>query len=596
MGSDRSIGEDAPRRSRGAHNRGGRGRGAYYRELYGNKTGLAGHDLGNTPRSQRPQDGQFPGIQDELGALLASMDGKQYGHYKQLSGRRYEFRQFSLFFDHIQADAYAPPSRIRVRVKQSAALFPATCFSTNVRAVAAAHYLTQLIHRTLACLQSGHERERGGASGGWRSAKGGVLSVDCPGQEVIERTSVSISGQAVEARLTASMPAAGRSIVGESVQRMLLETLPQLVEQALLHAAVDAHAMQLLIECVEDQESLRAQLGPSGLVAFVGNGSVLPRRSGVSGLPLAVSSAVEFRSPHSMLVSFVLPNRGRVSGMGVARGVTLICGGGFNGKSTLLQAIESGVYNHIPGDGRELVVAEALATKIKAEEGRSVCSTDIRPFISRLPFGKDTAAFSTADASGSTSMAASIQEAMEAGATMLLFDEDTCATNFLVRDSRMQQLVAQSKEPITPLIARVRELWEAKGVSSMLVIGGCGDYLDVADTVIDMCEYAPADATARARDIVAHIPVLLEPAPTEYGPVPCRLVGFSAELTGSFKPPKALTRWAIVLFPSGGGGFTDDAGDADAGNTDAEFAVYGADEAHAQSILDLAALDQLVSS
>ncbi|KAJ2805987.1 hypothetical protein H4R21_001053 [Coemansia helicoidea] len=350
----------------------------------------------------------------------------------------------------------------------------------------------------------------------------------------------------------------------------------------MLFPSIDSNAMQSFVDCVEDQEHLRAQLAPSNLIAFIGDGSVLPRASGISNLPLAEEGVVRFKSPESMRVSFELPNRGRVEGMGIPCGVTLVCGGGFNGKSTLLQAIERGVYNHVPGDGRELVVADATAAKIKAEEGRSVCNTNIRPFINNLPFDKDTGSFSTADASGSTSMAASIQEAIEVGASALLFDEDTCATNFLIRDRRMQQLVPQDCEPITPLVSRIRELWTAKGISSILVIGGCGDYLGVADTVVSMHRYEPADVTSKARAIASDMPVPIAKPTTAHGPVLARTVVVPRGLA-SHKPPKAKTRWTISLFPPRG---------LDPQSADTAGA---SEEPEDLSELDLSALDQLVS-
>ncbi|KAJ1772909.1 (ABC) transporter [Coemansia sp. RSA 1843] len=296
--------------------------------------------------------------------------------------------------------------------------------------------------------------------------------VDRPGQEVIERTSVVIDKDNIEARLTAALPASGRTIVAGLAKNMFLETLPLLVSRTLLYESVNAQTMKELVECVEDQEYLRSQLLSKGIIGFIGDGSILPRRNGISSLPLVAQNVVPFTSPASMRVSFVLPNRGEVTGMGIPQGITLISGGGFNGKSTLLQAIELGVYNHIPGDGRELVVTLLNATKIKSEEGRFISNTDIRPFINNLPFGRDTKQFATEDASGSTSMAASIQEALESGADALLYDEDTCATNFLVRDRRMQKLVSREHEPITPLVNRIREMWNVHKISSVLVIGG----------------------------------------------------------------------------------------------------------------------------
>ncbi|KAJ2717275.1 hypothetical protein H4R19_000027 [Coemansia spiralis] len=560
----------------------GRGRGAYYKALYGGRGGRGGRsDAPASDPREAAASGAWAGRQPELASLLQSLDDKQYGQYKLLAGRRFDFGRFTLAFDKIQADAFALPSRIRVFVDQGTAQIPSAFYSSGVRAVSSAHFLSQHIHQTLLQLQA--DQPGHGRAAGWQAAKGGALAIDFPGQEVLERTSALVSAAGVEVRLTASLPAAGRTILGDRAQRMLLDVLPRMVDQALLFSSIDGREMQSFIECVEDQEHLRAQLAPNNLVAFIGDGSVLPRASGISNLPLAAESTVRFKSPESLRVSFNLPNRGKVAGMGVPQGVTLVCGGGFHGKSTLLQAIERGVYNHVPGDGRELVVTDATATKVKAEEGRSVCQTNISPFISNLPFGKDTDSFSTADASGSTSMAASIQEAIEVGASALLFDEDTCATNFLIRDRRMQQLVPQDCEPITPLVSRVRELWTAKRVSSILVIGGCGDYLDVADTVVGMHRYEPANVTSKARAIASDMPVSIAKPIVPHGPVRPRTVAVPRALA-SHKPPKAKTRWTISLFLPA--------------SRDLQAADSAGVEEEPEDLpeLDLSALDQLVSA
>jgi predicted ABC-class ATPase len=187
--------------------------------------------------------------------------------------------------------------------------------------------------------------------------------------------------------------------------------------------------------------------------------------------------------------------------MGIPQGVTLIVGGGFHGKSTLLNAIERGVYNHIPDDGREYVVANQAAVKIRAEDGRRIEKVNISPFINNLPFGKDTVRFSTDNASGSTSQAANIMETLEIGAQVLLIDEDTSATNFMVRDERMQELVVKTKEPITPFVDKVQKLFADQEVSTILVMGGSGDYFDVAHTVIMMENYQPHCVTKQATEI-----------------------------------------------------------------------------------------------
>jgi predicted ABC-class ATPase len=309
----------------------------------------------------------------------------------------------------------------------------------------------------------------------------------------------------VEARLTVGLPARGRRIAGRAAATMLTGALPE-VAAALQASALDAGAVWRHVAAVEDAAHLRRQLPGLDLVAFLADGAVLPRRSGVDQRPLPADAAIPLQAPASLRVAVDLPHAGRIEGLGIPRGVTLIVGGGYHGKSTLLRAIERGVYDHVPGDGRELVVTDPAAVKIRAEDGRRVEAVDISPFIGELPGGRATTAFRSDDASGSTSQAAAIVEALEAGATALLMDEDTSATNILIRDARMQALVAPEHEPITPFVDRVRQLFAARGVSTVLVLGGSGDYLDVADTVIAMREFVPHEVTATARQVAADHP------------------------------------------------------------------------------------------
>jgi predicted ABC-class ATPase len=281
----------------------------------------------------------------------------------------------------------------------------------------------------------------------------------------------------------------------------------------------------------------------------VGDGSLLPRESGASDRPLAAEGAVAFQAPESLRVEFDLLHpvqvdgelRRSIGGLGVPAGVTLIVGGGYHGKSTLLHAIQRGVYPHIPGDGREWVISDRNLVKIRAEDGRRVEKVDIDAFISNLPQGRSTTAFDSDDASGSTSQAANIAEALEAGATGLLLDEDTSATNFMVRDARMQALIHKEYEPITSFVERVRELYDVLSVSTVLVMGGCGDYFDVADTVIALREFRPLDVTAEAGQIAAEAAA---PRRIEAG---SPLSGFAQRipLAGSFDPARGRKVIAI---------------------------------------------------
>ncbi|MCS7176751.1 MAG: ABC-ATPase domain-containing protein [Candidatus Kapabacteria bacterium] len=438
---------------------------------------------------------------EDLRRILQRIDGRGYKAYDELEGE-YRFPQWTLWIDHVQPDPFAPPSRMRLRLPQSVARFPEELFADRVRRIALEDYLAR---RVRSAIDSVAQKHRG-------SGKSGLISVDAGNQEVLERTAVRVTAEWVELRFQLGLPAAGRTVLGRQAEAMLRQELPEIVRRSLLWEMTPQEECRRFVECIENQEFIRRQLQHRGLVAFVADGAILPRRSGISQLPLP--NAIPFRSPASLRVSFTPPNpvwhNGQLSesitGMGIPEGVTLIVGGGYHGKSTLLRALERGVYPHIPGDGREYVVTRADAVKIRAEDGRRIEQVDLSPFIGTLPYGQSTHAFCTDNASGSTSQAANIVEALEAGSRLLLIDEDTSATNFMVRDARMQALVAKDYEPITPFVDRVRELFERFRISTVLVMGGSGDYLDVADTVIMMREYCAEDVTEQARAVAAAYP------------------------------------------------------------------------------------------
>jgi predicted ABC-class ATPase len=444
----------------------------------------------------------------DLSDLLHRIDNKPYGAYKDLYGSIYDFTTptipYMIEVVYVQGDPYAAPSRLSVKIPLSALAYPADLYSNSIRKVALADYLTRSFCRI--ARREGADIKEGGQ--GWGGAKGGQLKMDEPGQHILARTSAQVfpeQGQ-LEVRFNLGLPARGRSIEGGWCHELLFKTVPMLIKMALAHDALDQSALRQHVLCAEDQEALRGMLDEKGLTAFVKNGAVLPRRSGASDLPQQSSQNPSlFQSPPSMQVAFTLPNCGRVEGMGVKKGVTLIVGGGFHGKSTLLGALEVGIYNHIPGDGREYVVCNNTAVKICAEDGRSVTDLDISPFINNLPRGRPTTSFSTTCASGSTSQSANILEQLELGCTCLMLDEDTCATNFMYRDHLMGQLVSGNKEPITPFLERVKELYATWGVSTVMVVGGCGAYFSVADSVIMMDSFEAKDVTAEAQAIVAGV-------------------------------------------------------------------------------------------
>lgn len=432
--------------------------------------------------------------QAALTDILRSIDRRSYRAYKDIAGA-YDFGDCLLFIDHVQGDPFAAPSKLRVRVPMRQACLPAELFADPAGHLAMCDYLARSVRRALYAAGS---QARG-------SGKSGQVAVDAGAQEVLERSAVVLTEQWVEVRLTAGLPAQGRTVLGREANSMLVETIPDAVRQGLLMQHLERAHLQSFVFCVRNQAFIRSQLGPRGLVAFVADGSVLPRASGDSDRPLG-QGCVPWRSPESLSVHFDLPHptldgRTRLTGTGIPQGVTLIVGGGYHGKSTLLAALQRGIYAHVPGDGREYVITDASAAKIRAEDGRSITDVDISPFIGNLPQGRSTVSFSSEDASGSTSQAANIVEALECGARCLLLDEDTCATNFMVRDARMQSLVHPEHEPITPFVDRISELHEVQGASSVLVMGGSGDYFEAADTVIMMRDYAAHDVTAEAQRI-----------------------------------------------------------------------------------------------
>ncbi len=425
-----------------------------------------------------------------LRATLDRIDRKGYGAYKDLQGS-YDFDEFSLTIDKVQRDPFAPPSLIRIRTKDNR--FDPALFGNPARRMAFEDFLTRCVDRAVRRVVRGN-RGSGGS---------GQVEIQRPTQVVLPRTSMVAEDDHIEARMAVGLPARGRTVDARAAKTVLLDELPKVVGAALVPVGVDEEAARWHIETVEDAEHLRGMLSELGLVAFVADGAILPRESGASDRPLR-DGAVPFESPEELRVSVDLPNQGRVTGMGIPEGVTLIAGGGFHGKSTLLEALSWGVYDHLPGDGRELVVAREDAVKIRAEDGRSVAGVDISGSIGELPGGKSTENFSTPNASGSTSQAANIAEALEIGTSLLLVDEDTSATNFMIRDERMRELVKM--EPISPFIDLVRPLHRASGVSTIVVVGGVGDYLDVADRVILMENYEPHDATERAREVRERFP------------------------------------------------------------------------------------------
>ncbi|PMH09899.1 ABC-ATPase domain-containing protein [Vibrio splendidus] len=420
---------------------------------------------------------------DQLTAKLKKLEKQNFRAYQQIKGQ-YDFADFELHIDHVQGDPYASSSRFRATRAWSLTGLDWLKEKSYEYQVAARDFIARSFSEF--------------------AKQETTVSIALTGQTVLDNTSVVFTEHGIEIRFRINLPADGRSILAKKAINIITFYLPKFIRRATLERELNIEAMIKHCEAVEDQDALRAQLEENNLAAFVANGSVLPRIAGNCDLPM--KGAVPFAAPESLSVTLNTPNKGDVTGLGIPKGITLIVGGGFHGKSTLLNAVERSIYNHIPGDGREGIVTATDTMKIRAEDGRCVHNLNLSNYINHLPMQKDTSNFSTQDASGSTSQAAWLQESIEAGVQTLLIDEDTSATNFMIRDERMQALVSKGAEPITPLVDRIGQLREEMDISTIVVMGGSGDYLDVADTVIQMHDYQAVDVTEKAQEVIAQHP------------------------------------------------------------------------------------------
>lgn len=454
---------------------------------------------------------------EDLRVSLRAINRKSYPAYKSLAGS-YSFGKYMLNIEHVQGDPFAAPSRLSVKVNHKIAGFPAGYYETKWNQTALEDYLVRRFHKQADrfCFQ---------AKG---SGKSGIITVSRPGQEVLERTACEVGSDGITVRFEVGFPANGRTINAAELEKILFDFLPVCVEQSLYYAKTPKQELEKVIFLAEDQQYIREELKKQEMVAFIADGSVLPRESGVSDRPL--KDGVPFHAPETMAVTMLLPHKGALRGMGIKKGITLIAGGGYHGKSTLLKALERGVYNHIAGDGREYVITEETALKLRAEDGRKITNTDISLFINHLPNGKDTKSFCTLDASGSTSQAANIVEGIEAGSRLLLIDEDTSATNFMVRDDLMQRVVAREKEPITPFLERASDLYGQAGISTILVVGSCGSYFYIADKIIQMDSYQAVDITDRTKELLKSYPAPAVTAPGFHLPSGRREINLSGSV------------------------------------------------------------------
>jgi len=436
-----------------------------------------------------------PTIPPALKQEILSLDGKGYKAYKFFEGKSFDYGPFTIRFEHVQGDSFAQPTRLSISVALDEAGFPLSLFNNPTRALALEDYLLRRVSHLITVSKI---RVKG-------SGKSGKVQVQVPGQKILKRSGMLVKGSRLQLIMFVGLPAQGRTVLGKECLKLFSEVLPPIWHKSLIASSINEEKLNRAVETLEDYQFLQSELKKNNWVAFVANGSNLPRSSGAKDTPLLGERTI-FEAPKGLKKTVELPHAGKTEGMAMPRGITLIVGGGFHGKSTLLRAIQDSVYPHLAGDGRERIATLPNAAKIRAEDGRAVSEVNLSAFMDSLPGIHSTEKFSTQSASGSTSQAVNILEALEVGSKLLLMDEDTCATNFMIRDERMQMLVAKAKEPITPFLDRIQEINEIHGVSVILVMGGSGDYFDPADNVITMENFKPRVVTEEAKRLVKNNP------------------------------------------------------------------------------------------
>ena len=474
--------------------------------------------------------------------------------YKSLAEKGWDFGDFSLEFLHVQGDPFAPASRVMIKAGLQMLGYPAEWGSSFERRLALSDYL----HRRMSTVVKEKYPEKDAA-----------VLFDVAGPEMLVRNSLWIDNGELRAVLQVRLPGEGRKIQAEVAAEILTMVLPDLVSASLFNDGGRCEGgvkpeLAAHYQVLADRATILSELENRGLCAFVPDGAVLPRESGISEAPMA--GAVPFVAPEEMAV--ILNVNGReVRGMGIPKGITVITGGAFHGKSTLLQALTRSVYPHVPGDGREGIVIDESALRVGVEDGRSVRGTDLSQFVRDLPGGVSTKNFTTASASGSTSEAANLLEAMEAGSSTYLIDEDSSAVNFLIRDSRVRKLLGDDREPLIPLTDRIREICygtanasEGSSVANasenkraarsfILVAGACGDYLELADNIIIMANYKAECAKTAGKPCAALGETAMVP-PSGLAPFvapACRgFVEYIKPIQNSIRPTSAVERQVKV--------------------------------------------------
>jgi len=432
----------------------------------------------------------------EFYGLLAEIDGKPFAEYERLIGD-FDFARYVIKCSKIETAADGEFPVFNIRVPQSIAELPGHLYDSPVRRTALEDLLTRNLCAAAAQIARFNES-------GW--ARRNIMVAE-PGQKILPRTSVLVTKEYIDARIRIAMPykvfSSGERLVdGEMARKVFFEDLPEVVSTSLFCCNLDLAEAEEFVNGMEDADRVRQSLSTLGLVSFVGEGSLLAREQD-SDLP-DYDRFIPFEVAEATCTEIEVPNAGKVTGLGISAGLTVVLGDAANGRKDFMSALAAGVFNHIPGDGREGVVTVSDAVQIAADRGRNVQEVNITPFLSESEYG-NPASFSTPAADSFISQAASVIEALEVGARVLIVDENSSAPAFLTTDARIAGLLGST--PRTSLAQRARQIVDELGIS--LIVGGenlVAEYIPVADTVLKVEGFQVTDITEQAKALNLAVP------------------------------------------------------------------------------------------
>lgn len=425
----------------------------------------------------------------EFDSILRQIDGHQPSEYSKLAGD-FDFTRFVLHNINIPSFESEPcESLFVIHVPQMIAGFPESIYDSPIRRTALEDYLTRKMDDAIQCVS--HRQASGLAEC--------RISIARPGQEILPRSSMVIARDYVEARIMVRLPVVLGKIAADEARILFLDYLPEIVNSSLIYCYLNSKELLRFVSLMEDADTIRHDLQSRGMVSFAATGSKLNRHLGTD-LPSQDGARLEVASELEVEVS--TPNAGRVRGLTIPVGVTLIIGDNYSGRSELINALAAGIYNHIPNDGREQVISVPDAVHIVAESGRSIQKVDISPFLLTSRTGESTKEFSSSCATPAESQMAGVTEALHVGAQALFFDESSSDPTFLAMDSRVTRLSDTWGGGMASLSDRARQIADDLRVS--VVVGACAcaaEFIPIADTILLIDNYRVVDITKKAREL-----------------------------------------------------------------------------------------------